>query len=110
MIPAVYQNCQLEQVVGSGFEVIDVVRPHLVGLRPAEGVQALVIQYIRFSAVDKEWESQSIHSKRSFDAIGCFVEAKPFRFHTGITGVLHRLRIDQQQPCPFCFFLTCSRT
>lgn len=39
-----------------------------------------------------------------FDAIRCLVETKPFGLHTRITGVLHRLRINDDRRCPFGFF------
>ena len=44
-----------------------------------------------------------------FDAISCFVEAKPFGLYARITSVLHRLRINDDQRCPFGFFSTVAK-
>ncbi len=49
MIPVVQQNRQFGQVVGSFFEITDIVYQHLD--------QALVIRHIRFGTVGKEGES-----------------------------------------------------
>lgn len=83
MIPVVEQDGAFGRVVGLLLEVIDVVRQQLN--------QALVSRDIGFGTVDEEGEAQAIDSQRSLDTIGRFVETKPFRCHTGITGILHRL-------------------
>lgn len=46
----------------------------------------------------------------SFNAIRRFVKTISFRGNTRITGIFHRLRVDNYQRRPLGFFLTCSRT
>ncbi len=69
--------------------------------------QALVIGHISFGAVAKKGEAQSIDCQMSFNTIGAFVMTKSLGFHTGIARIFYSLRVDDQQPCPFWFFLTC---
>ena len=45
-----------------------------------------------------------------FDPVGCFVNAETFGINPSVAGVLNGLRVDDDQGCPFRFFLTCSRT
>ncbi len=42
----------------------------------------------------------------SFNAIRRFVETIPERSNTGITGVFHRLGVDDDQRRPLGFFFT----
>ena len=45
----------------------------------------------------EEGEPQGIHREMSFNPIRRFVKAETFGVHTGIAGVLHRLRVNQEQ-------------
>jgi hypothetical protein len=55
--------------------------------------------------VRKEGKPQRIHGKMPFNPIGRFVEAEPFRVYTRITGIVHRLRVNDDQRRPLRFFL-----
>jgi hypothetical protein len=52
----------------------------------------------------------SINSEMPFNAVGGFVETKTLGLHTSITGVFHRLGVNDEQGRPVRFFFTCVRT
>ena len=66
--------------------------------------QTLIIGYVGRRAVREERESQRIDGQMTLDAIGRFVEAKALGVDTSVAGILHRLRVDDNQPSPLLFF------
>lgn len=44
--------------------------------------------------MSKEGKPKDINGKMPFNSIGGFVETEPFRVHTGIAGILHGLRVN----------------
>ena len=52
----------------------------------------------------KKRQSQRVNGAVPFDAIGALVVTKPFRCNTRIAGILHGLRVDDQEANPFWFF------
>lgn len=45
----------------------------------------------------KEGKLKGINSQMPFNTIGGFIETKTFRLHTGITGIFHRLGVNDDQ-------------
>ncbi len=55
--------------------------------------------------MSKEGKAKGIHGKMPLYSIGRFIETVAFRLNTRIASILHRLRIDDDQGCPFWLFL-----
>ncbi len=88
VISVVKQNGNLWEIDRLSTKVVFVAAQHFN--------QPLVIRDIRFRAMGKKRQSQSIDGKMSLNTVGALVMTKPFGFNTGITGVFHRLRVDDE--------------
>ena len=96
MITVVEQDSNFRDVDWLGTEVVNVLGEHRN--------ETFIIRDVSRCAVCEEWEPQRIDRQMTLDAIGRFVEAKALGVNAGITGILHRLRVDDNQPSPLPFF------
>lgn len=76
MITVVYQNCELGNIHGFGFEIVEILREHLN--------QSLVVSDIGFGRVSEQGKPQRSDSQMPFDAIRCFVMTKTLGRNAGI--------------------------
>ena len=88
MIAVVKQNRNLWDIHRLGTKVVQVLLQQFN--------QANVIADIGFSAVSKKRQTEGINRKVALDAISAFVMTEPFRLDTGIAGILHCLRVNDQ--------------
>ena len=98
----IYKNRDFRNVHRFSLKIRDICDQHLN--------QALVVRCARFRAKSKKRKAKRINSQMPFDPVRCFVNAETFGINSSIAGVLNRLGVDDDQGCPFWFFLTCSRT
>ncbi len=102
VIPVVEQDSNLGKINWFWLEIIDV--------KAQQFHQSYIIWNARFCAMGKEGKTKRINSKMPLSSIGCDVETVAFGLYTGIASILHCLRIDDDQGCPFWLFFTCCRT
>lgn len=98
----IQQDRNFRNIDGLSLEVVDVQLQHFQ--------QSVIITHIGRRAMGEEGKAKGINGKMPFNPVGRFVETKSFRLDTGVTRILHCLRVNDDQSSPLGLFFTWART